>query len=92
MALLQVQMRHYIAFKKTNPIYFSILSRPPSRLIIAIIVVRQAAQIRAIGADDVNLTAVVISVFVKIGGESHPFAVWGKTGSLAVATSGCELT
>ena len=47
----------------------------PAGLVITIIVIGQAAQVGAVGADDVNLAAVIVTILVKVCCEYHPLAV-----------------
>ena len=58
----------------------------PSRLVITIIISSQAAQIGAVGADDVNLAAVIVTILVKVCCEYHPLAIRRKGGTLAIAS------
>ena len=66
-------------------------SRPPTRLVIAIIVIRQAAQVGAVDTHDIDLTTVVIVGMIEVGRERHPPAIGRETGSLAVAIRGGNL-
>jgi len=47
----------------------------PAWLIITVIIIRQSTQVSAICADNVNFAAMIIAVFIKIGGEGHPLAI-----------------
>src|SRR5688572_27929197 len=58
----------------------------PARLVITIIICSQAAQVGAIGADDVNLAAVIIAILVKVCCEYHPLAIRRKGRTLAIAS------
>jgi hypothetical protein len=51
------------------------LSRSPSWLVITVIVVGQSPQVGPVDADDIDLAPVVVAIFVKIGGEDHPFPI-----------------
>ena len=59
----------------------------PARLVITVSVIRQAAQVRAIDADNVNLAAVIIAKVVEVSREYHPFAIRRKGGTLTIAAA-----
>jgi hypothetical protein len=47
----------------------------PAGLVITIIVIRQSPQIRAVNADDVDFTTVVISEMIEVRRENDPLAI-----------------
>src|SRR5258708_14953947 len=60
----------------------------PSRLIIAIVIIREATQIGAVRPDNVDLATVDVLRMIKVGCEGDPLPVGGETWALAVATRG----
>jgi len=58
--------------------------RPPPGLVVAIIVVRQAAQVSTIYPNDVNLTTVNIAIVIEVSRKCHPVPIRGEAWSLAV--------
>ena len=65
------------AYKDVFLLEESAALRPPPRLVIAVLVIGQAAQVSAVDSYDVDLTTVYL-VSVKVGGKRHPLTVWRK--------------
>lgn len=65
--------------------------RSPARLVVAVGVFGEAAQVGAIGAQQVEFAAVVVVRMVEVGGEDDPAAIGRETGALAVAARWGEL-
>ena len=66
----------YIAIKTSRNFGTFLFLWTPARLIITIAIIRQAAQVSAVCADDVELTAMIVTVVIEVGSEHHPFAIW----------------
>ena len=60
--------------------------------IITIIIVRQSPQVCAIDTDDIDFASMVIAIVIEVGSEGNPFSIWGKGGSLTVASAWSQLT
>ena len=73
-AIIRVEIT---AYKDVFLLEESAALRPPPRLVIAVLVIGQAAQVCAIDAYDVDLAAVHL-VPVKVGGKRHPLTIWRK--------------